>query len=214
MVRTANTLACMSTDSSAPALNPLDRATESAADLPVTIGAVSAPPTHTISDEPRPPWSIWAAVSSAYVGVAVVVAGLLVAFYLSKDVDRFAGAAWINGVVETEPGSLLRVAMVTVLFAITLVVSAGAVVSGYYAWRGFRWTRIACLVSLGIALLTLLGNMWMVASLIPLALSSAAIWMPASGAFFDAWQTARHPSRPARSDVSAVRYGPLPKYVA
>lgn len=204
----------MSTEPTAPARALPGGVPDAAAP---TIAVVTAQPdrsVHPVTGEPRRPWSIWAAVSLSYAGVATVVVGMLVAFYASKDVDRFAGATWLNGVVDTEPGSLIRIAMVTGLFAVTMAIAAGALIAGYYAWRGYRWTRVASLVAIGVGLTSLLGNIWMIASLLPIALAAGAIWLPSSTAFFDAWHARRHPAPQRRAEGADIFYGPLPRYVA
>lgn len=169
---------------------------------------------HPVTGEPRRPWSIWAAVAASYAGVATVVVGVLVAFFHSKDVTQFAGAAWINGIVTTEPGSLIRVAMVTGLFAVMLLISAGAVIAGYYAWCGYSWTRRASLVAVGVSLLSLLGNLWMALCIAPLAVAAGMIWLPKSRAFFAAWHARRHPAQRTPVGEHEVFYGPLPRYLS
>lgn len=171
-------------------------------------------PAHRTSGEPRRPWSIWAAVAAAYTGVATIVFGVLVAFFYSKDVAQFAGAAWLNGVVVTEPGSLIRVAMVAGLFAVTLSVSAASIIAGYYAWLGYRWTRWASLVAIGVSLLSLLGNLWMVLCIAPIVVSAGMIWLPASKTFFGTWHDRRHPVPAPPQEEHEVFYGPLPRYIA
>lgn len=203
----------MSTEPTAPA-----RALPGDADAEKpTIAVLTVRPdraVHPVTGEPRRPWSIWAAVALSYLGVATVVVGMLLAFYASKDIDRFAGATWLNGVVETEPGSLIRIAMVTGLFTVTMAIAAGALIAGYHAWRGHSWTRIASLVAIGVGVLSLLGNVWMIASLLPIALAAGAIWLPSSKAFFDAWHARRHPTLERRAAGADIFYGPLPRYVA
>lgn len=183
------------------------------------IPSVQTPPApdvrvHPVTGEPRRPWSIWASVSLAYLAVAVVTGGMLVAFWQSKTVQTFAQATWLNGVVETEPGSLVRIAMVTALFAVSLAVGAGAIIVGYYGWKGYGWARVAGFVALGVGLLTLIGNGWMIASLFPLALAVAALWLPVSRAYCDAWHVRRHPVVVALPDQGPIHYGPLPRYLA
>ncbi|WP_454229442.1 hypothetical protein [Propioniciclava flava] len=136
--------------------------------------------------------------------------GMLVAFWQSKTVQTFAQATWLNGVVETEPGSLVRIAMVTALFAVTLAVGAGAIIVGYYGWKGYGWARVAGFVALGVGLLTLIGNGWMIASLFPLALAVAALWLPVSRAYCDAWHVRRHPVVVALPDQGPIHYGSAP----
>lgn len=169
---------------------------------------------HPVTGEPRRPWSIWAAVVLAYLGVAEAVLGTLTAFWFSKNVETFAGAAWLNGVVDTEPGSLVRIAMVTGLFAVMLLIGAGGIIAGYYGWRGYGWARFAGLIAIGVSLLAFLGNLWMALSIIPLALAAAALWLPASRRFFDAWHAHRHPAPAPPREEHAIHYGPLPRYLA
>ena len=63
-------------------------------------------------------------------------------------------------------------------------------------------------------LLTLIGNGWMIASLFPLALAVAALWLPVSRAYCDAWHARRHPVVVALPDQGPIHYGPLPRYLA
>ena len=41
----------------------------------------------------------------------------------------------------------------TALFAVTLAVGAGAIIVGYYGWKGYGWARVAGFVALGVGLL-------------------------------------------------------------
>ncbi len=176
--------------------------------------ATPEPRLHPVTGEPRQPWSIWACVVLAYLAVTVLIIGLLVAFWVSKTVETFAQAAWLNGVVATEPGSLVRIGMVAALFAVALAVGAGGIIVGYYGWLGYGWARIAGLVAVGVGLLTLLGNAWMIGSLVPLALAAGALWLPDSRAYCDAWHARRHPTPGPLPDRGPIHYGPLPRYLA
>ena len=180
---------------------------------PRTIGTATASVDTTLhphTGEPRCPAVVTIASASFFVGLAFVVAGLLWAFW--RSVREFEQAAWLNGVVPTEPGSLLRVLMVTALFIATLLIGAGAIIAGHYAWRGFGWARWAGVIAAATALLALLVN-WVAWIGIPLiALGAALLWTPPARAFFDRWHLRRHPSPPVIEAPESVQYGPLPRY--
>ena len=69
-------------------------------------------------------------------------------------------------------------------------------------------------VAVGVGLLTLLGNAWMIGSLVPLALAAGTLWLPDSRAYCDAWQARRHPTPAPVPDRGPIHYGPLPRYLA
>ena len=95
-----------------------------------------------------------------------------------------------------------------------LLIGAGGIIAGYYGWRGYGWARFAGLIAVGVSLLAFLGNLWMALSIIPLALAAAALWLPASRRFFDAWHAHRHPAPAPPREEHAIHYGPLPRYLA
>lgn len=160
--------------------------------------------------EPRRPRVVWAASALFFGGLTCVVAGLLWAFW--RSVREFADAAWLTGLVDTEPGSLARVLMVTALFVATLLIGAGSIIAGHYAWRGFGWTRWAGVVAAGISLLALLIN-WVAWIGIPLIMAGAALlWTPTARRFFERWHLRRHPAPPVLGAPVEVLYGPLPRY--
>lgn len=160
--------------------------------------------------EPRRPWSLWAATALLYAGVAVVLGGLLWAFWQS--IDTFEQAAWLHRVTPTEPGSLLRVAMVTGEFAIALVIAAAAIVAAYYGWWGHRWTRWAGLVAVALSCAALVINPLAAWGIAPIVLGAACLWLPPSRAYFARWHVRRHPAPAVATIVDDVFYGPLPRY--
>lgn len=161
--------------------------------------------------EPRRPAAVWAASVLLHVGVCVVMAGLLQAFWLS--IDTFEQAAWLNGVVPTEPGALLRVLMVTALFAIAMLIAVASVIAGHYAWHGYGWTPRAGLVAVAVALLALMINPLASWGIAPIAVGAGLLWLPASRAFFARWHARRHPAPvPVPDEPVDVYYGPLPRY--
>lgn len=160
--------------------------------------------------EPRRPVLVQVASALFLTGVGLVVAGLLWAFW--RSVHEFAEAAWLNGVVGTEPGSLARVLLVVALFVATLLVGAAAIIAGHYAWRGFRWSRWAGVVAAVASLLSLLLNWVAWLGIAPIVAGAALLWTPPVRAWFDRWWLRRHPAAPVVEAPTNVYYGPLPRY--
>lgn len=160
--------------------------------------------------EPRRPAVITVATASCWTAVAVVGASLLWVYW--DAIFRFPEASWLMGQFETGPGSLERVLLAVAVTVIGLLIGVANAIVGYYAWTGYRWTRIAGLISAALTLGALTLNLlaWFA---VPLALLGAGLlWLPRSRAFFDAWQTRRHPAPAFAPPVTDVAYGPLPKY--
>lgn len=168
------------------------------------------PTIHPLTGEPRRPAVVWTATGLFFAGVACVVAGVLWAFW--RSIREFPDAAWLNGVVPTEPGALLRVLMVTALFVVVLLVGASSIIAGHYAWRGFGWTRRAGIVAAVVVLLALLVN-WVAWIGIPLVwVGAALLWTPPARRLFDQWRLRRHPAPPPVEPSRDVFYGPLPRF--
>lgn len=160
--------------------------------------------------EPRRPGVVWAASGLFLTGLTLVVAGVLWAFW--RSVREFPDAAWLTGVAPTEPGSLARVLMVSGLFAVTLLIGAGAIIAAHYGWRGFGWSRWAGVVAAVLSLLALLVN-WVAWLGIPLIFAGAALlWTPPARVFSARWHLRRHPTPPVLAEPRDVHYGPLPRY--
>ncbi len=167
--------------------------------------------------EPRRPWTIRLAAAACWLSAGTLAVALLGVYWGS--IQWFAQASWIYGQVMVGAGSLSEVILREVLASIglTVVVLAmvvSSVITGYYAWHGYPWTRWAGMVSGGLSLLGLLISpvAW---AAIPLAvLGAAALWLPAASEFFDAWTQRRHPRGTFSAPVDAVSYGPLPRYRA
>lgn len=173
--------------------------------------------------EPVRPWTIWVS-ALAFLGSAIAaVAGLgLVMWDMAspfiregdgyvKD-DRFARASWLSSLWVTEPGSGWRVLLAVAVTLIGFLVAATVAVVGFYAFRGYRWTRIGGLVAIGVSLLTLTLNQpaWIAIGLA--VLGAAPLWLPATGSYFDRWAQVRAPSVVFGEPVDHVFYGPLPRF--
>lgn len=180
---------------------------------PATIGTAVAETNRALdprTGEPRRPVVVTAATIVIYAGVAAVVAGLLWTFWWS--ISDFATAAWVHGLFTTEPGDLLRVGLVSAEFALVLLIGTLGLITGYYAWWGYGWTRgwgiAAGIVSVSAWALNPIAGAGSVAILLGVGL----LWLPAARAFDQRWFARRHPAAAVPDRRDRVVYGPLPRY--
>ncbi len=174
--------------------------------------------------QPVRPWTVWASAALLFGGAAVVIVGLLVAMWEMASpwqqvgenewtkVDRFNEATWLTAQFPSEPASGMRVLFAIVCCVIAVLVAGFASVIGYYAFAGYRWTRIGGLVALGVSLLALLITPIAAVSIGCVALGTAPLWLPATRRFFARWQLIRHPQLAYSEPIDQVFYGPLPRY--
>lgn len=166
---------------------------------------------------PRRPWSVRVAAALLYVGVGVVIAGLLWTWWLS--VTAWLDASGTHRWVAERAGEQTRSTMAWIRagvavgeFVVAVLVGAAALIAGYYGWHGYRWTRWAGLIAVPVAAAALLLHPVAWAGVPLVALGAAALWLPPTRRFFRRWHAVRHPEPhyPALGDE--VAYGPLPRY--
>lgn len=160
--------------------------------------------------EPARPISVGVGAALSWLSVAASAASLLWTYWVA--VDNFAGASWLTRQFVTEPGAMLRIGLITGLTVAVLMAMIANTIVGFYAWTGYRWTRIAGLIGAGLSLLLLLGGRlgW---AAIPLAMAGAGLlWLPSARRYFDDWWRVRHPSIDFAPPTRDVHYGPLPRY--
>jgi hypothetical protein len=184
---------------------------------PAPIATVVPPPPLVVgvpinprTGEPRRPVVIVLATTLCWLAVAVVLGSLLWIYW--DAVSRFAQASWLMGQFVTEPGSLERVLLAVAVTVIGIVIGVANAIVGYYAWTGYRWTRIAGIISAGLTCgaFTLNQLGWYA---IPAGVIGAALlWLPQARAFFVAWHARRHPEQVFAPPTVDVTYGPLPRY--
>lgn len=187
--------------------------------VPEPIATLDAPPVPVAivpddprTGEPRIPWVVRIASVLSQLAVAVVIGSLLWVYWRAVDVDGFASASWLMGQFVTEPGSLGRVLLAVAVTVIALVICAPLAITGYYAWTGYRWTRVSGLIGAAVSFgaLTLVPSAW---AAIPLAAVAAGLlWLPAATRYFAAWTARRHPAEVFAPPTTDVYYGPLPRY--
>ena len=160
--------------------------------------------------EPRRPWVAWVVLALETIGTGLVGAALLWGMWLS--VHHFAEASWLQGAVPTQIGDHLRLLLVLAVWVASVLIGAVAMIAGYYAWRGYRWSRWATLVALAVGGLSFLGHWLAPWSLVPLALAAGLVWLPPMRRFYADWWQVRQPRPAAPPRTEPVVYGPLPRY--
>lgn len=187
-----------------------------AEDTPAEIIATLEAPPRVTDDprtgEPRRPVVVTVATVACWLAVAVTGASVLWVYWNAVPIAGFAQASWLMGQFPTEPGSVGRVLLAVAVTAIGIVIGTANAIVGYYAWAGYRWARIAGLISaaLSFGALTLNQPAW---AAIPLAVVGAGLlWLPPATRFFRAWHARRHPEPMFAPPTSGVYYGPLPRY--
>lgn len=180
-------------------------------------------PLSPATGEPVRPWTVWAGAVVLLLAAIDVVASLGLAmwdlaspFVIQGDratkKDRFADATWLTSLWVTEPGSGWRVLLAVCVTVIAVLVLAAIGIIGFYAFRGYRWSRMGSLVVIGVSLATLTLNRlsWIAIPLV--LLGCAPLWLAPTERFFARWSMLRHPEEQYGAPVEQVFYGPLPRF--
>ena len=180
--------------------------------------------------EPVRVWTIWIAAASSYLVVAVLAVALVMVYWQAAvigsltfdeatgewtyqfDSTKFKTASWLMAQFETEPGSLGRVLLAVAVTLIALLIAVACAITGYYAYDGRRWTRWSGLIALALSAMALMLNPLATAAIGLAALAAGALWLPASGRYFEAWRAARHHEPVFSQPPDHIEYGPLPRY--
>lgn len=159
--------------------------------------------------EPERPWPVWISTISGLMAVAVMIAALLWSYW--QAVTNFGDAAWLFGRVA-DPKPFTQVGLVAAVTATTLIAAAPAAITAFYGWWGYRWSRIAAIISAVTSVLMLLLNPVGWAAIPLTVVAGAALWLPPTTRFFTGWHRLRHPEIAFQAPVTSVEYGPLPRY--
>lgn len=183
------------------------------------IATLEAPPAPVVgvpddprTGEPRIPWLVRIATALCFLAVANLAGALLWVYWEATDKFRFAEASWLMGQFVTEPGSLGRVLLAVAVTVITLGMAVPLAITGYYAWAGYRWTRVAGSIAAALSLGALTLNVWAWPAIGFAGIAAGLLWTPAAAAYSLAWHARRHPAEVFAPPVAEVTYGPLPKY--
>ena len=181
------------------------------APLPAAAAAV---PDNPRTGEPRRPVSILIGSALCFAAVANLAGALLWLYWTAVPVpvDGFAKAAWLLGLFPAEPGSGTRVILVSAATLIALLIAVPLTITGYYSWKGYRWTRVSGLISVALSLGTLTLNLPAWPVILLAAVGTGLLWLPSSRRFFDTWQARRHPPEVFAPPTNYVRYGPAQRY--
>lgn len=191
---------------------------------PPSATASKLAPLSERTGQPVRPWTIWTSAALLFGGAITVTVGLLLAMWAMASpwvqvgdnqwtkVDKFNEATWLTGQFPSEPASPWRVFFAILCCAIAVLVAGIAAVIGYYAFAGYRWTRVGALVAVAVSLLALLLTPIAAVSIGLVALGAAPLWLPASDRFFARWSLIRHPQVAYSEPIEQVTYGPLPRY--
>ncbi len=184
---------------------------------PPPIATVDAPPPRVIgvpinprTGEPRRPLVVVLATVLCWLAVAITAGSVLWVYW--DAISRFAEASWLMGQFATEKGSLERVLLAVAVTVVAIIIGTANAIVGWYAFTGYRWTRIAGLISAvltcGALVLNQLGWYAIPAGVI----GAALLWLPPAKKFFLAWTARRHPEQGFAPPTIDVTYGPLPRY--
>lgn len=191
---------------------------------PEASAAKRLAPLHARTGQPVRPWTIWSSAVLLFGGAVAVTVGLLLVMWQMASpwqrvsaeewtkIDKFNEATWLTAQFPSEPASALRVLFAVLCCLIAVLVAGAASVVGYYAFAGYRWTRIGALVALGVSLLSLLLTPIAAIAIGLVGLGAAPLWLPASNRFFARWQVIRNPRIAYSEPIDHVFYGPLPRY--
>jgi len=173
---------------------------------PVVVGV----PINPRTGEPRRPLVVAIATVLCWLAVAITGAAVLLVYW--DAVSHFAAASWLMGQFVTGPGSLERVLLAIAVTVIAILVGTANAIVGFYAWTGYRWTRIAGLISAALTCGVLVLNQLAWLAVPAAVVGSALLWLPPAGAFFTAWRARRHPELQFAPPTVDVVYGPLPRF--
>jgi hypothetical protein len=184
---------------------------------PAAIATVEPPPPLVVgvpinprTGEPRRPVVVILATVLCWLAVAITAGSL---FWVYWDaIFRFAQASWLMGQFVTEKGSLERVLLAVAVTVVALIIGTANAIVGYYAFTGYRWTRIAGLISAALTCGALVLNQLGWYAIPAAVLGAALLWLPPSHRFFVAWTARRHPEQSFAPPTVDVVYGPLPRY--
>jgi len=191
---------------------------------PVAVEPPHLAPLNQRTGQPARPWTIWLSTVLLFAGAVAVTVGLSLAMWEMASpwervqpegwtkIDKFNEATWLTAQFPSEPASGLRVLFAIVCCLIGVLVAGSAAVVAYYAFSGYRWTRIGALVALGVSLLSLLLTPIASISIALVALGAAPLWLPASTRYFARWRLIRNPEITYSQPIDHVVYGPLPRY--
>ncbi|MDR1236723.1 MAG: hypothetical protein LBK28_00620 [Propionibacteriaceae bacterium] len=161
--------------------------------------------------EPRRPVTVWLVLLFSFASIACLFASLLYGFWVGA--ERFNEASLLTELIPTYLGSGWRVLLAVALTVIGLLPSIAAAISGYYVFAGYRWARVAAIITFVVSGLGVLLNIFAYPA-IALSLAAAVLaWVPPTTRYVASWHLLRHHEPTFSPPVSNVYYGPLARYL-
>lgn len=159
--------------------------------------------------EPRRGWPVRLAAGSFWLSSAATGVALLKVYWdaVSDVTSASMLTSWF-----ADPTLLTQVLLVVAVTAIGLLVAISSVITGYYAWFGYRWSRVSGLISAALSLLAVLLNPIGLVTASLAIIAAALLWLPSTAGFFASWQALRNPQPEFQPPATEVFYGPLPRY--
>ncbi|MDR1431005.1 MAG: hypothetical protein LBI99_02670 [Propionibacteriaceae bacterium] len=169
-------------------------------------------PISATTGEPRRPALAWIVLLLSFAAITSFAVALGRSYWVC--VYAFSQASLLTRLVPTEYGSPWRALLVVALTAIGLVPSIAAAISGFYVFAGYRWARVAAIITFALCV----PGAWFISILaypaIALTLAAAILaWLPPVGKYCATWSLLRNRAPAFTPPVANVRYGPLERYL-
>lgn len=147
-----------------------------------------------------------------YAGAVAAAVAFGVAYWDTIHVQNWPHSIRLIRWFHPGPGTWQSVLLVCLMGLIGAVMTAAPAITGFQAWNGHRWSRVAGLVSCALAGLAVTMNDVAWLSLPLVAIGTGILFTPPVGRYFWHWQVFRTPAPPAAPRTEPVTYGPLPRY--
>lgn len=147
-----------------------------------------------------------------YLGCAITAVALALFWWQAITITRFSTSARLMTWLAPRPGSWQSMLYSGLVFAMALVTITTAALAAFQAWNGYAWSRIAGLVALVGAALTIAQNQVAMLAIVPIVIGVVLLWLPTLRPYFDQWARFRAGPAPAPDLVESVWYGPAPRY--
>jgi MFS family permease len=161
--------------------------------------------------EPRRPVIVWLVLLCSFVSIGWLFTSLLYSFWVA--VETFNEASLLTELIPTEFGSGWRILLAVALTAIGLLPSISAVISGYYVFAGYRWARVATIITFVVSGLGVLLNIFAYPAIGLTFVAAVLSWLPPAKRYYASWRLLRHRETAFSPPVSNVYYGPLTRYL-
>jgi hypothetical protein len=170
-------------------------------------------PVSEATGQPRRDPVMLIGIGFLYASSLVSVAALVKAWWSMIHLHTFPTSIRMVEWAKPDSWSLTAVLLAVAAAAAGATMVAAPAIAGFNAWNGYRWSRIAAIVAVGLSLLSILLNDWAYAAIPLAAIGAGVLWLPPVTRYFGHWQAFRAPEPRYPRDLSNVHYGPEPRYL-